>query len=218
LQNDYGSWQGCYSNGQGCERHKGIATDWSGSIAAYLKFHLLECGVTEDSALKLIRASCTPQAFQGAINANMKDGKVILAGKAELYDDMEDMMKRACWVNMTKGMEMSERVQYEHEARGQAHLLNPSNPEALNLSDEQSMKSLNTQIPGGTAYMAALLASLGNTAYMPGNEDIDSQESDLFDMDNYSSIKNPFNMVVDGSIITNLQYVSGLALAGEDTS
>ncbi len=93
MQNDYDSWQGYYSNGQGCERHKGIATDWSGSIAAYLKFHLLKHGVTEDSALNLIRASCTPQAFRNAINASMKDGKVTLAGQAELDDDMEDMMK-----------------------------------------------------------------------------------------------------------------------------
>ena len=66
--------------------------------------------------------------------------------------------------------------------------------------------------------MAAFLVSLGNAAYMSGNEDIDSQESDLFDMDDDSSIEDPFNTVADGGIITNLQYVSGLALGGEDTS
>jgi len=137
LQNDDSSWQGFYSNRQGCEWHKGITTDWLGSIAAYLKFHLLKRGVMEDSALKLIRASCTPQAFRDTIKANMKDGKVISAGQAELNDDMEDMMKRTCWVDITKGMKMSERVQYEHKARGQAHLLDPSNPKALHFSDEQ---------------------------------------------------------------------------------
>jgi hypothetical protein len=139
------------------------------------------------------------------INANMKDGKVILTGQTELNDDMEDMMKRACWVDITKGMEMSEWVQYKHKAWGQAHLLDPRNPEALNFSEEQSMKSLNMQITGGTAYTAAFLASLGNTAYMPGNEDIDSQELDLFHMDDDSSIEDPFNRVVDNGIITNLQ-------------
>ena len=110
LQNNNGSWRGYYINGQGCKWHKGIAIDWLGSITVYLKFHLLKCGITEDSALKLIRASCTPQAFCGAIDANMKDDKVIFAVQAELDDDMEDMMKRACWVDITKGMEMSERV------------------------------------------------------------------------------------------------------------
>jgi hypothetical protein len=44
---------------------------------------------------------------------------------------------------------MSERVEYEHKAHGQAHLLDPSNPEALNFSDKQSMKSLNTLVTGG---------------------------------------------------------------------
>ncbi len=77
-------------------------------------------------------------------------------------------MKRACWVDITKGMKMSERVEYEHEARGQAHLLNPSNPEVLNFSDKQSMKSLNSQVTGGMTYTTAFLTFLGDTAYMPG--------------------------------------------------
>ncbi len=55
-----------------------------------------------------------------------------MAVQAKLDDDMEDMMKRACWVDITKGMEMSERVEFEHKACGEAHLLDPSNPEALN--------------------------------------------------------------------------------------
>ncbi len=80
------------------------------------------------------------------------------------------------------------------------------------------MKSLNMQVTGGTTYTAAFLASLGNTAYMPGKEDINSQELDLFEVYDDSSIEDPFDTVVDGGIITNLQYVSGLALAGEDTS
>jgi hypothetical protein len=100
VQNDDSSWHGYYSNKQGCERNKSIATDWSGCIAAHLKFHLLKHGITEESALKLIRASCTPQAFCDAINPTMKDGRVVLAVQAELDDDMEDMMKRACWVDI----------------------------------------------------------------------------------------------------------------------
>jgi hypothetical protein len=63
LQNDDSRWHGHYSNGKGCQNHKGVATTWSGSIAAYLKFHLLKRGVTEESALKLIHASCTTQAL-----------------------------------------------------------------------------------------------------------------------------------------------------------
>jgi hypothetical protein len=54
FQNDDGSWRGFYSNGKGCERHKGIATRWSGCPAAHLRYHLLKRGVTDDSALNLI--------------------------------------------------------------------------------------------------------------------------------------------------------------------
>jgi hypothetical protein len=52
------------------------------------------------------------------------------------------------------------------------------------------MKSLNTQVTGGTTYTAAFSTSLGNMAYMPGNKDIDSQESDIFNVDNNSSSNN----------------------------
>ncbi len=140
-----------------------------------------------------------------------------MAVQAELDTDMEDMMKRACWVDITKGMEMSERVEYEHGACGQAHLLNSSNQEMLNFLDEQSMKSLYTQVTGGMAYTTASSASLGDMAYMLGNKDIDSQESDIFDVNNNSSNDDTINMNVDSGIITNLQYISGPASAGEET-
>jgi len=60
FQNDDGSWKGFCSNGKGCERHKGTATRWSGCPAVQLRFHLLKRGVTNDSALNLIRRSFTP--------------------------------------------------------------------------------------------------------------------------------------------------------------
>jgi hypothetical protein len=148
----------------------------------------------------------------------MKDGRVVSAVQAELNNDIKDMMKRACWVDITKGMEMSEQVEYEHEAHGQVHLLDPNNPEVLNLLDKQSMKSLIAQVTGGMTYTAAFLTSLGNTAYMLGNKDIDSQKSDIFNINNDSSADDTIDMIADGGIITNIQYVLGPALAGEETS
>jgi hypothetical protein len=186
-------------------------------VAAHLRFHLLKQGVTEDSALKLICSSCTAQELHNAINATMKDGKVILLVQAKLEDNIEDMMKRACWVDIIKKMEMSERVEYKHEARGQAHLLYPSNPEALNFLDEQSMKSLNTHISGGTHYTAAFSSSQGNTAYMPGNKEVDSQKSDLFEQFDNSSEDDVLDGVADRDIIANLHYVAGLAFTRKAT-
>ena len=110
-QNNDASWHGYYLSGQGCEKHKSIATEWLGSIASYLKFHLLEWGVMEESAMKLIRASCTTQALRDAINTTMKDGKVMLAAQAEMDNNIDEMLKRACWVDITKRMEMFKRVE-----------------------------------------------------------------------------------------------------------
>jgi hypothetical protein len=78
FQNNNGSWKGFYSNGKGCERHKGTATRWLGCPAAHLRFHLLKRGVTNDSALNLIRRSFMPQAFWDALQATFRDGVFLL--------------------------------------------------------------------------------------------------------------------------------------------
>jgi hypothetical protein len=44
--------------------------------------------------------------------------------------------------------------------------------------------------------MTAFLTSLGDTAYMLGNKDIDSQESDIFDVDNDSSNDDTIDMII----------------------
>ena len=152
VQNDDGSWRGYYSNGGGCQNHKVVATAWSGAIGAHLKFHLLKRGVTEASALKLVRASCSVQTFHDACTSTYKDGKVVSAAQAEMDDELEEMQRRARWVDITVGMEVSERKEYDAERTAQR--LDPSDPRALNFNDEQSMKTFTSQA-ACTAYTIA---------------------------------------------------------------
>jgi hypothetical protein len=60
-------------------------------------------------------------------------------------------------VDITKGMELLECMEYKQESRGRAFMLDPNNPEALNFADEQSVKLLNTAGTGGLVYMMAFL-------------------------------------------------------------
>jgi hypothetical protein len=136
FQDDDGSWRGFYSNGKGCKRHKGTATRWSGCPAAHLHFHLLKRGVTNDSALNLIRRSFTPQAFRDALQATFKDDKVVLAAQAKMQDKLDDTKRNTPWVDIIQGMELSERLEHKLELRGQMTLLDPSNPESLNFKKE----------------------------------------------------------------------------------
>jgi hypothetical protein len=77
----------------------------------------------EDSALDLICASFSQQVLWNAINAGMKDGKVVSATQAEFDDELDGMMCKATWVDITKGMELSERVEYKQESRGRGFML-----------------------------------------------------------------------------------------------
>jgi hypothetical protein len=139
----------------------------------------------------------------------MKDGKVLSATQAKFDDELDNMMRKAMWVDIIKGMELLGRVEYEQESRGQAFLLDPSNPEALNFADEQSIKSLNTAVTGGLVYTPAFSASLGDTAYMPmEDDDVDSQETDVFEQDSTGSDEDE---VDDNRVITNLTNIAKLS-------
>ncbi len=118
------------------------------------------------------------------------------------------MMRKATWVDITKGMELSERVEYEQESRGRVFMLNPSNVEALNFADEQSIKLLHTAVTGGSVYTTAFLAPLGETAYMPTeDEDVNLQETDVFEQD---FNKNDKDDVDNNRVITNLIDITKL--------
>ena len=85
-------------------------------------------------------------------------------------------------------------------------MLDPSDPRALNFNDEQSMKTFASQA-AGTAYTIAQLESLGETAYMPPDNDVDSQESDLFDLeDDDGFVEDPFHDE-EGGVIANMDAV-----------
>jgi hypothetical protein len=176
---------------------------------AHLRFHLMKRGVTDESALALIRASFSQQALWDAINATLKDGKVVSATQAEFDEELDDMMCKALWVDITKGMELSEQVEYEQENCGRASMLDPNNPEALNFADEQSVKTLNTGTTGGLIYTTAFSASLGDTAYIPTEgDDVDSQETDVFAQDSEESNEDGGD---NKEIISNIVDISRLA-------
>ncbi len=126
--------------------------------------------------------------------------------QAEIDDILDKMCKRASWVDITMGIETLERIEYKNELHGTIQLLDQSNPLALNFADKQSIKTLTTHQTGVTKYMAQIPASLGDTAYMPGDNKTDSQESNLFEpLDDENFVEDPFDEA-DGGIITNLPF------------
>ncbi len=128
------------------------------------------------------------------------------AAQAEMEDELEEMAKRASWVDITVGMEASEKREYENECNGTMQLLDPSNPRALNFAEEQSVKSFSSKV-AGTAYTVGIQESLGNTAYMPMDDNIDSQESDLFEgYEDDGFIEDPFHDK-DRGIIANMDLL-----------
>ncbi len=116
---------------------------------AQLRYHLLKRGVTDKSALAVIKASFSPQAFRNALSTTIKQGMVISALQVEMEDKMEARGNNTPWVNITRGMELGEQTEYENEFQAKSTLLNPSSPEALNFKDDMTTKSINTAVTGG---------------------------------------------------------------------
>ena len=106
---------------------------------------------------------------------------MVSADQAEMQDEMEDAKRNAPWVDITQGMELSEKLEHEQELRGRMQLLDPSHPEALNFNEEQSFKSLGTAGTNASLYTSTQSVSLGGTAFEPRNDDeVNSQESSIF--------------------------------------
>jgi hypothetical protein len=102
-------------------------------------------------------------------------------------------------------MEALECLEYEQEVWGQASLLDPSNPEVLNFSKEQSFKSFGTAGTKASMYTTAHSVLLGGTAYKPQDEDeIDSQESDIFESSELGSDAEEDINDYKGPIIKNM--------------
>jgi hypothetical protein len=166
----------------------------------------LKWGVMEESALKLVRASCSTHSLHDAITSTYKGGKIVSAAQAEMDNKLEEMAKHASWVDITVGMEASEQQEYESERNGTIQLLDPSNPRALNFANEQSVKTFSSKAAGAN-YTIGGQESLGNTAYRPMDDDNDSQESDLFEgYENVGFVEDPFHDK-DSGIIANMDLL-----------
>ncbi len=94
-----------------------------------------------------------------------------MAIQAKMQEEFEDAQRHAPWVDITRGMEASECLEYEHEIWERASLLDPSNPKALNFNKVQSFKSLGTTGTNASRFTTAHLVLLGGTAYEPQEED-----------------------------------------------
>jgi hypothetical protein len=90
-------------------------------------------------------------------------------------------------------------------------MLDPNNPVALNFAVEQSVKLLNTAVTGGLVYTMAFLVSLWETAYMPMEDDIDSQETNVFEQDIVDSNEEEID---EEGVITNLIDIKQLSGKG----
>jgi hypothetical protein len=125
-----------------------------------------------------------------------------------MQEEFEDAQCHGLWVDITQGMEASEHLEYEQEIWGRASLLDPSNPEALNFNKEQSFKSLGTTGTNASRFTTAHLVLLGGTAYELQEEDeIDSQESDIFESSKVGSNKEENIKDYDGPTIKNMDTI-----------
>ncbi len=115
---------------------------------------------------------------------------MVLAAQAEIQDELEDAKHNAPWVDITQGMELSERLEHELELWGWMQLLDPSHPKALNFNEEQSFKSLGMAGTNTSLYTFIQMVSLGGTAFEPqDNNEVDSQESSIFGSSDSSEVE-----------------------------
>jgi hypothetical protein len=131
-----------------------------------------------------------------------------------MQDELEDAKRNAPWVDITMGMELSERLEYDLEMKGRITLLDPSHPEALNFNEEQSFRSFGAAATNASLYTSTQSVSLGGMAFEPqDNGKVDSQESSIFDCSDNSRTEEDIEDDTYGAFIENMGTF-GLGSAG----
>ena len=70
-------WEGFYTNGLGCKKHKERAEDIAGCAGGELKVHCLKRGVCIDSAEYVIRKCFIQMAYREAMDCKVIGGRVV---------------------------------------------------------------------------------------------------------------------------------------------
>ena len=184
AQTTDGRWAGYYRFGIGNEDHKSLAMDWSASLSAHIRFHLLGRGFDSKGINDLIKGSFDIQAVKDAAQAVVgNDGRVKSLRQAEAEQILSDHDKTQPWVNLELGMTKKQLEEYERVRIAQAKTVGGRKGE-YNFDDTHSVDPVAGKPDDGTAFTRAANLSLGNTAYdvvMDDDSEGDELTSNLYE-------------------------------------
>ncbi len=178
-------WVEYYRFGVGNNGHKKLALEWSGSLSAHIRFHLLGRGFDNAGINDLIKGSFDLQATKDAAQAVVgEDGHVKSIQQAEAEQVLLNHDKTQHWVDLTLGMTKKQQDEYERECAAQAKQAESAD-RGYNFDDTHSVNPVAGQPDYGTTFTITGNQSLGETAYnvvMVGSDDSDLEEfaADLY--------------------------------------
>ncbi len=178
-----GRWAGYYQFGIGNEGHKNLAMEWSASLSAHIRFHLIGRGFDSSGINNLIKGSFDIQAVKDSAQAVVvKDGRVKSLCQAEAELILSNHDKTQSWVNLELGMTKKQLDDYERERIAQAKMADGQTGD-YNFNEAHSVDPVAGRPDDGTAFTKAAHLSLGNTAYdvvMDDESKIDELATDLY--------------------------------------
>ncbi len=182
AQTTDGRWAGYNQFGTGNEGHKNLAMEWSTSLSAHIRFHLIGRGFNSSRINNLIKGSFDIQAVKDLAQAVVgKDGWVKPLRQAEAEPILSNHDKTQSWVNLELGMTKEQLDDYKRERITQAKMADSQTGD-YNFDEAHSVDLVAGRPDDGTAFTKAANLSLGNTAYdvvMDEESEIDELAMDL---------------------------------------
>ena len=179
AQTQDGCWVSYYRYGVGNESHKKLALEWSGSLSAHIRFHLLGWGFDNAWIKDLIKGSFDYQATIDAAQAVVgKDGQVKSLWPAEVEQVLSNHDKTQQWVDLMLGMMKKQQEEYECQRIAQAKQTEGAD-QGYDFEEAHSVNPVAGRPDDGTTFTKNENYSLGKTAYdvaMVGSNDSDSDE------------------------------------------
>jgi hypothetical protein len=114
AQTQDGRLVGYYRFGVGNSSHKKLALEWSGSLSAHIRFHLLGQGFDNSGINDLIKGSFDLQATKDAAQTVVgEDGCVKSIRQVEAEQVLLNHDKTHYWVDLTLGTTKKQQEEYE---------------------------------------------------------------------------------------------------------
>ena len=114
---------------------QGRATNMAGNFAGELRFYMQKRGVTEQSALRIIKSCFNATGYADALGAQLDRNENVINPRHAVMHRVIETIERCSWVDSTKGLTKHELREREAKEEARRPAVAPGNAHSFNFNE-----------------------------------------------------------------------------------